>query len=95
MWGYLAGWSFVVGKTASCAAMALTVGFLRLAVNNAHEIYAVAAVVGANRGGELLRCSEIGVADAGNCRCCVSAVLAAVGGGGIQFWRCGCGSASS
>lgn len=23
-WGYLAGWSFVVGKTASCAAMALT-----------------------------------------------------------------------
>jgi APA family basic amino acid/polyamine antiporter len=26
-WGYLAGWSFVVGKTASCAAMALTVGY--------------------------------------------------------------------
>ena len=26
-WGYLAGWSFIVGKTASCAAMALTVGF--------------------------------------------------------------------
>lgn len=26
-WGYLAGWGFVVGKTASCAAMALTVGF--------------------------------------------------------------------
>jgi basic amino acid/polyamine antiporter, APA family len=25
-WGYLAGWSFVVGKTASCAAMAFTVG---------------------------------------------------------------------
>lgn len=25
-WGYAAGWSFVVGKTASCAAMALTVG---------------------------------------------------------------------
>lgn len=24
-WGYLAGWSFIVGKTASCAAMALTV----------------------------------------------------------------------
>ena len=23
-WGYLAGWGFVVGKTASCAAMALT-----------------------------------------------------------------------
>lgn len=26
-WGYLAGWGFVVGKTASCAAMALTAGF--------------------------------------------------------------------
>ena len=26
-WGYLAGWSFVVGKTASCAAMGLTVGY--------------------------------------------------------------------
>jgi APA family basic amino acid/polyamine antiporter len=26
-WGYLAGWGFVVGKTASCAAMALTVGY--------------------------------------------------------------------
>jgi APA family basic amino acid/polyamine antiporter len=25
-WGYLAGWSFVAGKTASCAAMALTAG---------------------------------------------------------------------
>lgn len=25
-WGHTAGWSFVVGKTASCAAMALTVG---------------------------------------------------------------------
>jgi APA family basic amino acid/polyamine antiporter len=23
-WGYLAGWAFVVGKTASCAAIALT-----------------------------------------------------------------------
>ncbi|MDT5135791.1 MAG: basic amino acid/polyamine antiporter, family [Mycobacterium sp.] len=26
-WGFLAGWGFVVGKTASCAAMALTVGW--------------------------------------------------------------------
>ena len=23
-WGFLAGWGFVIGKTASCAAMALT-----------------------------------------------------------------------
>ncbi|UWZ40765.1 amino acid permease [Dactylosporangium roseum] len=26
LWGYLAGWGFVIGKTASCAAMALTFG---------------------------------------------------------------------
>src|SRR5690606_28004508 len=26
-WGFLAGWGFVIGKTASCAAMALTFGF--------------------------------------------------------------------
>jgi APA family basic amino acid/polyamine antiporter len=26
VWGFLAGWGFVVGKIASCAAMALTLG---------------------------------------------------------------------
>ncbi|MGW6464505.1 APC family permease, partial [Streptomyces rubiginosohelvolus] len=42
-WGYLAGWSFVVGKTASCAAMALTVGSY-VWPGQAHAV-AVAAVV--------------------------------------------------
>jgi basic amino acid/polyamine antiporter, APA family len=42
-WGYIAGWSFVVGKTASCGAMALTVG-LYAWPEYAHAI-AVAAVV--------------------------------------------------
>ncbi|SHN06191.1 APC family permease [Actinacidiphila paucisporea] len=42
-WGYLAGWGFVVGKTASCAAMALTVGTYVLP-DQAHAV-AVAAVV--------------------------------------------------
>ncbi len=42
-WGYLAGWSFIVGKTASCAAMALTVG-VYLWPAHAHAV-AVAAVV--------------------------------------------------
>ncbi|MET9663029.1 APC family permease [Streptomyces sp. NPDC006510] len=42
-WGYLAGWGFVVGKTASCAAMSLTVGSY---VWPGHEhAVAVAAVV--------------------------------------------------
>ena len=42
-WGYTAGWSFVVGKTASCAAMALTVGYY-VWPQWAHAV-AVAAVV--------------------------------------------------
>lgn len=42
-WGYLAGWGFVVGKTASCAAMALTVG--AYAAPDWQRPIAVAAVV--------------------------------------------------
>lgn len=43
-WGYLAGWSFIVGKMASCAAMALTVGLYAWPAH-AHAV-AVAAVAG-------------------------------------------------
>lgn len=43
-WGYLAGWGFVVGKTASCAAMALTVG--AYAAPSLQRPVAVGAVVG-------------------------------------------------
>ncbi|MEV6650277.1 amino acid permease [Streptomyces sp. NPDC051219] len=42
-WGYLAGWGFVIGKTASCAAMALAVGTY-VWPGQAHAV-AVAAVV--------------------------------------------------
>ncbi|WP_079429276.1 APC family permease [Streptomyces katrae] len=42
-WGYLAGWGFVTGKTASCAAMALTAGAY-VWPGREHEV-AVAAVV--------------------------------------------------
>ena len=42
-WGHLAGWSFVVGKVASCAAMALTVG-VYIWPAHPHAV-AVAAVV--------------------------------------------------
>ncbi|MBQ1113106.1 APC family permease [Streptomyces sp. C3-3] len=42
-WGFLAGWAFVVGKTASCAAMALTVG--SYAWPGQEHAVAVAAVV--------------------------------------------------
>ncbi|GGF17754.1 APC family permease [Williamsia phyllosphaerae] len=43
-WGFVAGWSFVVGKTASCAAMALTFGVYALPDGWARP-GAVAAVV--------------------------------------------------
>lgn len=42
-WGYTAGWVFVVGKTASCAAMALTVGYYAWPARA--QAVAVAAVV--------------------------------------------------
>jgi APA family basic amino acid/polyamine antiporter len=42
-WGYLAGWGFVVGKTASCAAMALT--FAAYAAPGAGRWLAAVAVV--------------------------------------------------
>ncbi|MFE3461890.1 APC family permease [Nocardiopsis aegyptia] len=43
LWGYLAGWSFVVGKVASCAAMALT--FAAYALPGWERPVAAAAVV--------------------------------------------------
>ncbi|UDL97466.1 APC family permease [Streptomyces longhuiensis] len=43
LWGYLAGWAFVVGKTASCAAMALTVGAYTWP-GQAHAVAAAAVV---------------------------------------------------
>ena len=43
VWGYLAGWCFVIGKTASCAAMAMTVG--AYLVPGAERVAAVVAVV--------------------------------------------------
>jgi APA family basic amino acid/polyamine antiporter len=42
-WGYLAGWGFVVGKTASCAAMALTVGLYAWPAH-AHAVAAGAVI---------------------------------------------------
>ncbi|WP_432193414.1 APC family permease [Streptomyces sp. bgisy027] len=51
-WGYLAGWSFVVGKTASCAAMALTVGaYVWPEQAHAVAVAAVAALTAVNYGG--------------------------------------------
>jgi APA family basic amino acid/polyamine antiporter len=51
-WGYLAGWGFVVGKTASCAAMALTVGaYVWPSQAHAVAVAAVVALTAVNYGG--------------------------------------------
>jgi basic amino acid/polyamine antiporter, APA family len=51
-WGHLAGWGFVVGKTASCAAMALTVGaYLWPEQDRAVAVAAVALITAVNIGG--------------------------------------------
>ncbi|MCH0563239.1 MULTISPECIES: APC family permease [unclassified Streptomyces] len=51
-WGYLAGWAFVVGKTASCAAMALTVGaYVWPAQAHAVAVAAVVVLTAVNYGG--------------------------------------------
>ena len=51
-WGHLAGWGFVVGKTASCAAMALTVGaYLWPEHDRGVAVAAVAGITVVNLGG--------------------------------------------
>ncbi|MFF4748420.1 APC family permease [Streptomyces sp. NPDC002514] len=51
-WGYLAGWAFVVGKTASCAAMALTVGtYVWPGQAHAVAVATVVALTAVNYGG--------------------------------------------
>ncbi|MFF4100983.1 APC family permease [Streptomyces sp. NPDC001903] len=51
-WGYLAGWGFVIGKTASCAAMALTVGaYVWPGRQHAVAVAAVVALTAASYGG--------------------------------------------
>ncbi len=51
-WGHLAGWGFVVGKTASCAAMALTVGaYLWPEQERLVAVLAVLAITAVNIGG--------------------------------------------
>ena len=51
-WGHLAGWGFVVGKTASCAAMALAIGaYLWPAQQRWVAAVAVIVVTGVNLGG--------------------------------------------
>jgi APA family basic amino acid/polyamine antiporter len=51
-WGHLAGWGFVVGKTASCAAIALTIGaYLWPAQQHLTAVAAVVGITAVNLGG--------------------------------------------
>lgn len=51
-WGYLVSWGFVIGKTASCAAMALTVGaYLWPGRQHGVAVAAVVALTAASYGG--------------------------------------------
>ncbi|MEM9521873.1 MAG: APC family permease [Actinomycetota bacterium] len=51
-WGHLAGWGFVVGKTASCAAMALTIGaYLTPDHARPTAVMAVVVITAVNLGG--------------------------------------------
>lgn len=51
-WGYLAGWAFVVGKTASCTAIALTFGaYTSVAHQRLLAVAAVAVLAALNLGG--------------------------------------------
>jgi APA family basic amino acid/polyamine antiporter len=94
-WGYLAGWAFVVGKTASCAAMALTVGaYLWPEQAHAVAVAAVVALTAVNYGGiqKSVRLTRAIVA-------VVLAVLAAVvlvclGSGAAEAGRLSLGGAS-
>ena len=71
LWGFLAGWGFVVGKSASCAAMALTFG--AYAAPSLTRPLAVAAVVA------LTTVNYLGVSKtAGLTRAIVAVVLAAL-----------------
>ncbi len=87
-WGYAAGWSFVVGKTASCAAMALTVGFYAWP-QQAHGV-AVAVVL------TLTAVNVLGVQKSALLTRVIVAVVLAVlavvvaailGSGGVEFGR--------
>ncbi|MEV4640074.1 APC family permease [Actinoplanes sp. NPDC049548] len=52
LWGFSAGWGFVVGKTASCAAMALTFGaYVAPGHEKVFAVLAVAALTGLNLAG--------------------------------------------
>jgi basic amino acid/polyamine antiporter, APA family len=84
-WGYLAGWGFVTGKTASCAAMALTFG--AYAWPEQARPIAIAGVVGVtavNLGGVRKTAGVTRVIVAVVLASLAAVVVAALGGGRVE-----------
>ncbi|MFF2844871.1 APC family permease [Streptomyces sp. NPDC058001] len=92
-WGYLAGWAFVVGKTASCAAMALTVGAYAWP-DQAHAVAvgAVVALTAVNYGGVQKSAWLTRVIVAVVLAVLVSVVVVCLGSAAADFGRLGTGA---
>lgn len=82
VWGFLAGWAFVVGKTASCAAMALTLGaYVWPAHPTAPAVAAVAMMTAVNYRGIARTAAVTRVLVALTLLALTAVVVAALGGG--------------
>ncbi|ORT59721.1 amino acid permease [Streptomyces sp. CB03238] len=87
-WGYLAGWGFVVGKTASCAAMALAVGsYVWPEQAHAVAVAAVVALTAVNYGGVQKSALLTRVIVAGVLAVLVAVVVSCLGSGAVEFGR--------
>ncbi|WP_156726479.1 APC family permease [Streptomyces apocyni] len=92
-WGYLAGWAFVVGKTASCAAMALTVGaYVWPGQAQAVAVAAVVALTAVNYGGVQKSAWLTRTIVAGVLAVLAAVVVVCVGSGDAEFARLGSGT---
>ena len=87
-WGFLAGWAFVVGKTASCAAMALTAGAYAWPDHpKPVAVLAACAMTAVNYRGVTKTARLTRVLVAGTLLALVSVVVAALAGGTATMSR--------
>ena len=95
-WGFLAGWAFLVGKLASCAAMAFTIGvYLWPEQARLLAIAAVAVLVAINYAGIERTAAATRVLLAATLACLAVTVVALLGGGGHAAPLPGVGTGSA
>jgi APA family basic amino acid/polyamine antiporter len=87
-WGYLAGWGFVLGKTASCAAMALTAAEYLFPAHAKPAAAAFAAALGAVNYVGITRTAKLA-------RILLAVTLAALAGTLAAIWLGGASAAAS